>query len=329
MSEIIIDMLRIGAVPMFAWAAWRDIQARRVPDWIWPSLLIVGGLLVVWETTQHFGTIRQNIFFLRIGISLLVVASIGYVFYRTGAFGGADAWAIITIAVLYPTYPSFELQGIGFPVVTTSIGVFSMTILTNSLLLTSSTNIFLFISNMINKNYDVRYIIFARPVSVNSLSERHGKLVETVDGKTRDGLDIDVLRMYLRWRGLNLPQIWESSEKVRNPDSIGDTHQPTDGRSNIEPHQQSSLNQDVDDKHNKDELDDPWGVEQFFDTVEHTYGNDPDQLVDGLELLSQREGGSVWVSPGVPFIVPIFLGLVVSITYGDMLAVLLNSVGLV
>jgi preflagellin peptidase FlaK len=36
---------------------------------------------------------------------------------------------------------------------------------------------------------------------------------------------------------------------------------------------------------------------------------------------------TVWLSPGVPFIVPVFLGLVVALTYGDLLFGLLRALG--
>ena len=36
----------------------------------------------------------------------------------------------------------------------------------------------------------------------------------------------------------------------------------------------------------------------------------------------------VWISPGIPFIVPTFVGLVLSLTYGDVLVSLLSMVGL-
>jgi preflagellin peptidase FlaK len=37
----------------------------------------------------------------------------------------------------------------------------------------------------------------------------------------------------------------------------------------------------------------------------------------------------VWVSPGLPFVVPMFVGLLLALTYGDLLFGLLGAVGLV
>jgi preflagellin peptidase FlaK len=62
---------------------------------------------------------------------------------------------------------------------------------------------------------------------------------------------------------------------------------------------------------------DDWGAEAFLEDVGSAYGTSPEELREGLELLTTRD--RVWVSPGIPFLVPILLGLVVALTYGDLL----------
>jgi len=76
-----------------------------------------------------------------------------------------------------------------------------------------------------------------------------------------------------------------------------------------------------------DHIDDPWGAERFLDDIDHSaYGTSPAQLRDGLDVLVEQD--EVWISPGIPFLVPMFAGLVVSLTYGDVLFSLLQAVGL-
>jgi len=76
-----------------------------------------------------------------------------------------------------------------------------------------------------------------------------------------------------------------------------------------------------------DQIDDPWGAERFLDDIDHSaYGTSPQQLRDGLDVLVEQD--EVWISPGIPFLVPMFAGLVVSLTYGDVLFSLLQAVGL-
>ena len=35
------DILRLVAVPAFAWAAYRDVRTRRIPNRLWPPLVAV------------------------------------------------------------------------------------------------------------------------------------------------------------------------------------------------------------------------------------------------------------------------------------------------
>ncbi len=46
------------------------------------------------------------------------------------------------------------------------------------------------------------------------------------------------------------------------------------------------------------------------------YGTTPEKLRDGLQVVASQD--EVWISPGIPFIVPMFVGTVIAFTYGDM-----------
>jgi len=76
------------------------------------------------------------------------------------------------------------------------------------------------------------------------------------------------------------------------------------------------------------DYDDPWAADRFLDEIEGSaYGTTPEGLREGLRVVTTRE--TVWLSPGVPFIVPVFLGLVIALTYGDLLFGLLRAIGAV
>jgi preflagellin peptidase FlaK len=77
------------------------------------------------------------------------------------------------------------------------------------------------------------------------------------------------------------------------------------------------------------DADDLWGAEAFLDEVEGTaYGTTPRKLREGLEVVAEPDRETVWYTPGIPFVVPMFVGLVVALTYGDLLFVLLRALGL-
>jgi preflagellin peptidase FlaK len=76
----------------------------------------------------------------------------------------------------------------------------------------------------------------------------------------------------------------------------------------------------------RDSFDDPWAAEQFLASIDGTaYGTTSETLREGLELVSTRE--RVWISPGIPFLVPMFAGLLLAVTYGDVLFGVLAMLG--
>ena len=330
------DLLRLVVLPIFAWAAWQDINTRRLPNRLWPPLVILGVALLAWEAVQlaPFETFVGRLFLIQAGVSLLFIAPLGYAFWWVGGFGGADAKALITLAILLPTFPSYILGSLRLPLVETPIGVFSLTVLTNTVLVAAVVPIILAVRNLAQGHLKPTVMFFARPVRADSLPDRHGKLFETPDGLTRDGLDLDALRMYLRWRGSTLAALTADPETHRDPDSIGETYEPTDGGTHVGPRTDGGIEQptaeapDTERVESDEQVDDPWAAERFFDEIAGTaYGSTPDQLREALELVSTTDRKMLWVSPGLPFVVPMFIGLVVAFSYGDLLFGLFGWLG--
>ena len=313
------DILRLVVLPVLGWAAWRDVETRRVPSVTWYPLVALGVVLLAWESLGHLSlTPADQLYFLRVAISLLFVAPLSYVFWRLGGFGGADAKALMTIAVLLPTFPRYLLPGWAFPAVRTTLGVFSMTVLTNTVVLAIGYPIALAARNLLDGSVELPLMFLGRRVDVSSLSTAHGRLFETTTGYTRNGLDIDALRMYLRWRGTTLAELRERPDRRRDPTSITETHDPTDGA--------VGDGMAVDGGTVREE--DPWGAEAFLADIDSTaYGTTPEKLRDGLQVVTTRE--EVWISPGIPFLVPMFFGTVVAFTYGDIVFGVVDALGLV
>jgi len=322
------DWLRLLAVPVFGWAAYRDIATRRVPNETWLPLLVLGVVLLAWDAWSTLGAsaFEQRLLLIRAVVSLGLVAPMGYVFWRIGGFGGADAKAIITLAVLFPTYPQFLLEtpSVALPAMQATLGVFSLTVLTNTVVLGLAYPLVLAVRNALGGHLSPAMFI-GRPVAVEDIPEEYGRLLETPDGVTRRGLDIDALRMYLRWRGATLSDLREDPDRFRDPASLpdefahpGDGSIETDGG---EPVEDSEIPEDG----GPDAVDE-WGAARFLAGIEGSaYGTPPEGLREGLEVLAEEE--TVWITPGIPFIVPMFVGLVVGLTFGDLLFAILLAVG--
>jgi preflagellin peptidase FlaK len=348
------DLLRLVVVPAFAWAAYRDVRTRRVTNRLWPPLVAVGVLALGLEFAGGLPTgFAGELVLLRLAVSVGLVAPLGYVFYRIGGFGGADAKAVLALAVVFPLYPVYYLPFDALPMHAATLGVFSLTILTNTVVAGALYPAALAGRNLASGRLAPPMVV-GRPTTIGDLATAYGSLLETPEGYTRRGLDLDALRMYLRWRGTTLSALREAPDRHRAPSSLPSPEARNDpgdgavedgppvadgGTHDLEPEptEESSgsrADDDLEGTHGasgdvEDDVGDPWGAEAFLDDVEGTaYGTTPGKLRDGLEVVADPEREAVWVTPGIPFVVPMFVGLVVALTYGDVLFVILQVLGL-
>jgi preflagellin peptidase FlaK len=134
--------------------------------------------------------------------------------------------------------------------------------------------------------------------------------------------------MYLRWRGTTLSALRADPEGHRDPASVGETREVGDGGVDGEPVADGGTAVDAEPGESAaGAVDDPWGAERFAAEVGEPYGATPEVLREGLTVVADGEREAVWVSPGIPFVVPTFVGLLVAFVYGDLLFALLRAVG--
>jgi len=324
------DALRLFVVPVFAWAALQDVRTRRLPNRLWPPLYAFGALLLIWELAAIWplAGFEEVRFAVRAAISLLFVAPLGYAFWYLGAFGGADARALIAIAILFPTFPEYAVAGLILPLVDTQLGVFSLTVLTNTVLLALAYPLGLAVSNLLRGERSAT-MFFARPVATDSLPDRHGRLFEDDAGTTRNGLarsgrapDVPALA----WGDARgparesrpLPRPRQRRRDAR-PDRRRHARRTADGRGTVT---------GVDGEGGADRPgDDPWAAERFLRRSITARTAPTPRRFGGLAVVARKD--RVLVSPGMPFVVPMAIGLVVSLTFGGALFAVLGAVGLV
>ncbi|WP_436346390.1 A24 family peptidase C-terminal domain-containing protein [Natronorubrum sp. FCH18a] len=330
------DLLRLVAVPVFAWVAIRDIKTRRVSSTVWIPLALLGAVLLVWDgwiAWNADGYAWTHEFLLPAAVSIGFVVPIAYLFWWFGGFGGADAKALLVLALLFPTFPQYAVGSWTFPLTTTPIETFSFTILTNAVVIGVAIPIVLAVRNAAAGR--VNGVMFIGwPVSWDRIPELHGRLLETPEGRSRGGLDLDALRMYLRWRGLTLADVREQPDRYRDPATLPEEPNPptdgavtaavrSDGGTTLEDESDGADGPETDTEpatgaDDTLEYDDPWGADAFLADIDGTaYGTSSAELREGLEVLTAKE--TVWISPGTPFLVPVFLGLAIALVYGDLL----------
>jgi preflagellin peptidase FlaK len=327
------DLLRLVAVPVLGWAAWRDVKTRRVPNRTWKPLAVLAVVLLLWEGAGAWAT-GDRLFFLQVAISVGFIVPLSTAFWYMGSFGGADAKAFYVVAVLFPVYPVFYLPWAALPLEPTPVGVFSLTILSNTVVVGAAYPVAVALGNLVRGHVGWPMLI-GKPVSWDRATDEYGMLLETPDGFTRGGLDLDALRMYLQWRGESLAALRADPDALRNPSTLpaepnapGDGGLATDGGVSADGTDAAAPATDAAEPGAATTTpdDDPWGAAAFLDDIEGSaYGTSPDQLREGLEVLTTAD--EVWISPGIPFIVPMFFGLLLSLVYGDVLFTAVAALG--
>ncbi|UIP00008.1 prepilin peptidase [Halobaculum sp. CBA1158] len=379
------DLLRLLVLPGFAWAAYRDVRTRRVASRLWVPLLAIGALAFAVEAAgaYPFADYAGRLFLVRAGFSLLFLIPFSLLAYRLAAFGGADAKALVVLAVAFPTTPQYVvplwlfpeatwLHTVAFPVYPSTLGVGAMSALTNAVLLGAVYIVALAVANAVAGRFSPAMAV-GRWTPVDDLPETHGQLLRVSGLRPERGLDLDALRMYLRWRGTTLAALRADPAAHRDPGSVEETHAPTDGAVHDGPRTDGGVDDggfefpdsegdatgdtdatgdpsdaadttgdtsaagdaagdtdgsDTDGDGDTLTVDDPWAAERFLTDIEGSaYGTTPETLREGLDRVTREE--ALWVSPGLPFLVPLFAGLVLALTYGDVLTVALGALGLV
>jgi preflagellin peptidase FlaK len=330
------DLLRLVAIPVLGWAAWRDIETRRVPNRTWYPLAGLAIVLLLWE---GFGALTggDQFFIVQAGISLGFIIPLTTAFWYMGSFGGADAKAFYVIALLFPAYPIYYLPGLALPLEPTPVRVFSLTILSNTVLAGVAYPVAIAGRNALSGAFGWAMLV-GKQVAWEDLPHEYGMLLETPSGLSRAALDLDALRMYLQWRGVSLADLRADPDQFRDPASVPTDPNPV-GDGGLESSEGSPplvgptgaaerADAATGERPESVTADDEWGADAFLDDIEGSaYGTTPEKLRDGLEVLTAAE--TVWISPGIPFLVPMFFGLLISFTYGDVLFALMAAVGFV
>jgi preflagellin peptidase FlaK len=326
----IADLCRLLAVPAFAWIAWRDVATRRVADRTWVPLLGLGILALLVEFLSVGTGSTRRLLVLRVGLSVGLVVPLSYSFWRLGGFGGADAKAIVVLAVLFPVYPTYRLFGLTVPGVETALGIFSLTILTNAVLVGALYPVALAARNALAGELSP-WSFVARPILAAEATTEYGRLLDADSG--RGGLDLDALRMYLRWRGRTLEELRADRSTYRDPRSLPEERNPpgdgaipttaTDGGAlagggSVGQSEGEAIGASAERASDAASYEDPWGAATFLADIDSTaYGTSPEDLRAGLDALTSQE--RVWITPGIPFLLPLFVGLCIALVYGDLL----------
>jgi preflagellin peptidase FlaK len=253
---LIVPVLAVGVT--YCYASILDLKERRVPFRTWYPMLAVGIPFTALFYILLFmnGDVRASLFFL---VMTVLFSFFFYLFARFHLFGGADAWALIFLAVLVPAFPVVPLLGIP------PLGSFPFSVLVNAVVLNLVTPIGIFFFNLREGNKaPFPYPFLGFPVDGDRISESYGFVME---------------------------EITENEGKIhRRFLGIGESLRGMAG-----------------------------GGPRVYTLAMR---REPKAYARERELY--RKAGRVWISYGVPFIVPITAGFFTALMFGDIIFYLLS-----
>ena len=141
----ILDAARTSIViAFFIYASWSDHKSREVSDKVWLLLGPISLALTLTELVYYYPS--QLILY---AISFGVTTAFAVILFYTGGFGGADAKALMCLALALPFYPNAiltPLAGYSSPI---STMIFPITVFSNSVLFAALSAIALLLYNAI------------------------------------------------------------------------------------------------------------------------------------------------------------------------------------
>jgi len=178
---------------LLVYASYSDVKTREISDLVWILMSVFGVFFILVELFIGSGSLSLFQLF----ISLAVGAIFAFLLYFLN-FGGADVKAIISLSVLFPTFPAFYLSGsllhlsLSLPITgVPPLNIFVLSTLTNALLIALSSPISLFLYNSIKKHFSP-LMFLGYKVSISELNaKKNFKLMHElqIQGHGSDGIE--------------------------------------------------------------------------------------------------------------------------------------------
>jgi len=171
-----ITRLVVGTI-ILLYASYTDIKTRRASNMLWILMGTIGAILLI---AQYLTIGFTNIYYL---IFIPIMIGLVYLLFQMRLiFGGADAKALMAIAILTPFQPIIE----NLPFYKGSVMPFSWTIFSNSIIIFLFVPLSLLFFNIAKRNIKFPYVLLGYKMSVEKAKEKFvWPLEKLVDGKRK------------------------------------------------------------------------------------------------------------------------------------------------
>jgi preflagellin peptidase FlaK len=195
--------LVVGTI-ILIYASYTDIKTRRASNILWIIMGSIGAILILIQYfTVGFGDETMYLLFIPVMILLM------YVFFHFRLiFGGADAKAIMALAILVPLEPKI----LGFPLWGESVMPFSWIIFSNAIILFILIPLSLLVYNLTKKNVDFPYCVLGYKMSIEKAKQSFVWPLEKMENGRRKFYYIpkryDVLEELKAFEKEGIKEIW-------------------------------------------------------------------------------------------------------------------------
>lgn len=157
-----------------------DLKSRLIPNRVWKFMLIATIPITAFQVYLVANISNALLLFAFFGMIFMIL--LAYLLYRMNTYGGADAKALMCLAVIFPFYPDLQY----FPMVNEGFGIFAFSVLANSVIFAPFLMLGLLFRNLIKEGFsgffkNPLYYIAGYRVSVESI--RFHNLFEFIDEK--------------------------------------------------------------------------------------------------------------------------------------------------
>ena len=322
------DLLRLSIIPIFAYAAYLDIKSRRIPSEIWHPVMALGLLLLMWDMMALVFEPQtiQSQFLLSLSISVIFTPVIVIYFWEGGVIGSADMKGILALALFFPQIPAYTAGGLSLPIYNGVSGIFAIGVFFNAIIITAMFHIHLIARNIVEREFNSAMYTSSK-TDVELIPDSMGEIrLQGIDGG-REYIEIDTVRKYLRWRNESIDSLCENALEIKHnpPQKTDSSVNGVVSHSTPRPHRIQRKSNDTDNEEITDggaildprEDDTEWAAEAFIKNTNTQ--TDPITLRQALDTITTES--TVWVSPSIPFFVPLTFGLVLFITVGSLYTV--------
>lgn len=171
-----LDLLRLLVGGAFlAYAAVLDWRTRRVRNAVWLALGAIG--LILWPVEAF---LLDTLTWVHVAVAFLVIAAAYVLWYVHLLAGGADAKAIMALAVLAPVPAAWTALGTDLPLLTSPLPPAVVT-LANAVIFFIAVPVVFFLWNLARGDVHVPTMLLGYKMSLAEAERRFVWVVDTVD----------------------------------------------------------------------------------------------------------------------------------------------------